>query len=98
MWKKDDADSIKNTDSAVSREALPAVRQHPRCATRCAVCTARFCATARASVANTSRAHALAVQEHRAIYDAVAAHDADRAEQLTIAHIHNARAHIVGAS
>lgn len=48
----------------------------------------------RASVQKTSRAE-LSVKEHRAIYEAIAARDANRAEQLTILHIKNARDNIL---
>ena len=48
----------------------------------------------RASVQKQSRA-ALSVKEHRDIYEAIAAHDANRAEQLTILHIKNARDNIL---
>ncbi len=47
-----------------------------------------------ASVTENSRARQSAA-EHRAIYEAVAVHDAQRAEQLTICHIHNAMEHII---
>ena len=45
------------------------------------------------SVENESRASQSA-KEHRAIYEAIAARDADLAEQLTIKHIENAREHM----
>ena len=45
------------------------------------------------SVENESRATQSA-SEHRAIYEAIAAKDADLAEKLTIAHIQNAKDHI----
>ena len=45
------------------------------------------------SVENESRA-AQSAREHRAIYEAIAAKDADMAEQLTIKHIENAREHM----
>ncbi len=45
------------------------------------------------SVENESRAHQSA-SEHRAIYEAIAARDAELAEQLTIKHIQNAKDHI----
>lgn len=48
----------------------------------------------RASVQKKYRAE-LSVKEHRAIYEAIAAHDANRAEQLTILHIKNARDNIL---
>ena len=34
-------------------------------------------------------------EEHRAIYEAVAAHDPDRAEELLLRHIENARTSIM---
>ena len=47
----------------------------------------------KASVENQSRA-AHSAKEHRAIYEAIAAHDADLAEQRTYEHILNAANHI----
>lgn len=49
----------------------------------------------RASVENASRAIA-SVQEHRAIYDAIAASDQDAAEKLMVEHIANARKSMLG--
>lgn len=46
------------------------------------------------SVENASRAEESA-KEHRAIFEAIAAHDASLAEQMTILHIENARNHII---
>lgn len=48
----------------------------------------------KASVENKSRAQQSAI-EHRAIFEAIAAHDAARAEQVTIDHITNAANHIL---
>ena len=48
-----------------------------------------------ASMKNHSRA-AASVEEHRKIYEAIAAHDCDAAEARTIEHIKNAYMHIVG--
>lgn len=45
------------------------------------------------SVENESRA-AQSASEHRAIYEAIAAKDADLAEKLTVEHIENARIHM----
>lgn len=47
----------------------------------------------RASVSNTNRAEA-SVSEHRAIYDAIASHDAEKAEKLVTEHLNNAFTHI----
>ena len=46
------------------------------------------------SVEDAVRAH-LSIEEHRAIYDALAAHDKGRAEQAAITHVRNAREHIL---
>ena len=46
-----------------------------------------------ASVENHSRASS-SVQEHQAIYEAIAAHDADRAEATMVLHVQNAKNHI----
>lgn len=46
------------------------------------------------SVENSSRASA-SVAEHRAIYDAIAAHDADAAQNAMTAHVEHARNHIL---
>lgn len=48
----------------------------------------------KASVENQSRAEQSA-REHRAIFEAIAAHDAARAEQVTVDHIKNAADHIL---
>ena len=47
-----------------------------------------------ASVSNHSRASSSA-QEHRLIYEAIAAHDADAADARTVEHIRNAMEHIL---
>ncbi len=47
----------------------------------------------RASVSNTSRAEA-SVAEHRAIYDAISAHDASLAQKLVTEHLNNAYKHM----
>ena len=44
----------------------------------------------RVSVSTQSRAQK-SLEEHRAIFDAIAAHDGERAEQLTVQHVQNAR-------
>ena len=49
----------------------------------------------RASVENHSRA-AASVAEHRSIFEAIAARDAESAEKYMTAHIHNAYMHIIG--
>ncbi len=49
----------------------------------------------RASVENHSRA-AASVEEHRKIYEAIAAHDSAAAEARTVEHIRNAYKHIIG--
>ena len=49
----------------------------------------------RSSMADTARARA-ATQEHRAIFEAMAAGDAERAKTLTVEHITNAKASILG--
>lgn len=46
------------------------------------------------SVEDAVRAH-LSIEEHRAICDALSAHDKGRAEQAAIAHVRNAREHIL---
>lgn len=48
----------------------------------------------RVSVENPNRA-AEAAKEHRAIYEAIAAHDSARAEELTVLHITNAKKNIL---
>ena len=47
------------------------------------------------SVENSSRAE-LSAKEHRAIYEAIAAHDEEKAEQAMLLHIENAKRHIAG--
>ena len=46
------------------------------------------------SVQNPSRAR-VALEEHQTIYEALAAHDADRAHQAAIAHVKNAKQHVL---
>ena len=46
------------------------------------------------SVENESRATQSA-REHRAIFEAIAAHDAQKAEEFTVKHIENAANHIL---
>lgn len=48
----------------------------------------------KASVENNSRALQSA-REHRAIFEAIAAHDADKADAFTVEHIRNAANHII---
>lgn len=51
----------------------------------------------KASVENESRA-VNSAQEHRAIYEAIAAHDPALAEQVTTKHVQNAKTHILDRS
>ena len=51
----------------------------------------------KASVENESRA-VNSAQEHRAIYEAIAAHDPALAEQMTTKHVQNAKTHILDRS
>ncbi len=51
----------------------------------------------KASVENESRALS-SVQEHREIYEAIAAHDPLQAEQVTTKHVQNAKTHILNRS
>lgn len=92
--EKGDADNIKNMDSAFHEKMYQLCGSTPLCDTLSSL-HRKILKFRRASVTNTSRAHR-SLAEHRAIYEAIAAHDGDKAEQLTMEHIHNARTHIVG--
>ena len=48
----------------------------------------------KASVENKSRATA-SVKEHRALYEAIAARDSEKASKLALEHINNAYMHII---
>lgn len=87
--QREDADSIKNADS----------RFHQTIYSLCGSNSMRdtleplhrkLLKYRRVSVSSRSRAEA-SLQEHRAIYEAIAARDGDKAEQLTIQHVQNAR-------
>ena len=86
---KQDPDSIKNADS----------RFHQTIYSLCGSNSMRdtleplhrkLLKYRRVSVSTHSRAQ-LSLEEHRAIYEAIAAHDGQRAEELTIQHVKNAR-------
>ena len=87
--QKGDADSIKNADS----------RFHQTIYSLCGSNSMRdtleplhrkLLKYRRVSVSKRSRAEK-SLAEHRAIFEAIAAHDGDRAEQLTVLHVQNAR-------
>ena len=87
--QKEDPESIKNADS----------RFHQTIYTLCGSTSMqdtleplhrKLLKYRRVSVSAHSRAEQ-SLAEHRAIYEAIAAHDPARAEQLTILHVQNAR-------
>ena len=87
--QKEDADSIKNADSRFHqtiyflcgsnsmRDTLEPLHR-------------KLLKYRRVSVSSHSRAEA-SLAEHRAIFEAIAAHDGEQAEKLTIQHVKNAR-------
>lgn len=91
--EKGDADNIKNMDSAFHQKLYQLSRCTPLCDTLMEL-HKKVLKYRRASVTNTSRATS-SLKEHRAIYEAVIAHNEDLAEELTTAHVRNARSHIM---
>lgn len=86
---KKNADVIKNEDSEFHRELYRLSGCTPLADTLSAL-HRKVLKYRRASVSNTGRAEK-SLEEHRAILEAVASHNADLAEELTVLHVKNAR-------
>ena len=87
--QKEDPDSIKNADSRFHQTI------YALCGSNCMRDTLeplhrKLLKYRRVSVSRQSRAQK-SLEEHRAIYQAIADHDGDKAEQLTVLHVENAR-------
>ena len=91
--KKGDADNIKNMDSAFHKKMYLLSKSTPLCDTLTEL-HKKILKYRRASVSNISRA-SNSLKEHHALFEAIAAHNVELAEQLTIAHIQNARDNIL---
>lgn len=87
--QKQDPDSIKNADSQFHQTIYSLCGSHSMQDTLEPL-HRKLLKYRRVSVSAQSRAQK-SLEEHRAIYDAIAAHDGDTAEKLTILHVQNAR-------
>ena len=87
--QKQDPDSIKNADSSFHQTIYALCGSHSMQDTLEPL-HRKLLKYRRVSVSTQSRAQK-SLEEHRAIYEAIAAHDGDRAEKLTIQHVQNAR-------
>ncbi len=89
---KQDVDNIKNMDSDFHRLLYRMTRSAALYDTMSEL-HKKVIKYRRSAVTNSGRA-AQSVKEHRAIYEAIAAHDAVLAEEAAVAHVKNARRHI----
>ena len=87
--QKQDADSIKNADSRF-HQTIYALCGSNSMRDTLEPLHRKLLKYRRVSVSAKSRAQK-SLEEHRAIYEAIAAHDGEKAEKLTIAHVQNAR-------
>ena len=87
--QKQDPDSIKNADSQFHQTIYALCGSHSMQDTLEPL-HRKLLKYRRVSVSAQSRAQK-SLDEHRAIYEAIAAHDGEKAEKLTIAHVQNAR-------
>ena len=87
--QKQDPDSIKNADSRFHQTIYALCGSHSMQDTLEPL-HRKLLKYRRVSVSAQSRAEK-SLEEHRAIYEAIAAHDGPRAESLTICHVQNAR-------
>lgn len=87
--QKQDPDSIKNADSQFHQTIYALCGSHSMQDTLEPL-HRKLVKYRRVSVSAQSRAQK-SLEEHRAIYEAIAAHDGDTAEKLTILHVQNAR-------
>ena len=90
---KGDAESIKNEDTRF-HQTIYALCGSPSMRDTLEPLHRKLLKYRRVSVTSPSRAK-LSLQEHRNIYEAIAAHDGKRAEELTILHVKNARESIM---
>ena len=86
---KQDPDSIKNADSQFHQTIYALCRSHSMQDTLDPL-HRKLVKYRRVSVSAQSRAQK-SLEEHRAIYEAIAAHDGETAEKLSILHVQNAR-------
>lgn len=87
--QKQDPESIKNADSRFHQTIYALCGSHSMQDTLDPL-HRKLLKYRRVSVSKTSRAQ-LSLKEHQAIFEAIAAHDGDKAEKLTIQHVQNAR-------
>jgi len=87
--QKQDPDSIKNADSRFHQTIYALCGSHSMQDTLEPL-HRKLLKYRRVSVSTQSRAQK-SLEEHRAIYEAIAARDGEKAEQLTIRHVQNAR-------
>ena len=87
--QKQDPDSIKNADSHFHQTIYALCGSHSMQDTLDPL-HRKLLKYRRVSVSAQSRAEE-SLAEHRAIYEAIAAHDGEKAEKLTIQHVQNAR-------
>ena len=91
--QKQDPESIKNADSQFHQTIYALCGSHSMQDTLNPL-HRKLVKYRRVSVSAKSRAQK-SLEEHRAIYEAIAAHDGENAEKLTIAHVQNARDNIL---
>ena len=87
--QKQDPESIKNADSRFHQTIYSLCGSHSMQDTLDPL-HRKLVKYRRVSVSKSSRAQ-LSFKEHQAIYEAIAAHDGEKAEKLTIQHVMNAR-------
>lgn len=87
--QKEDPESIKNADSRF-HQTIYALCGSTSMRDTLEPLHRKLLKYRRVSVSTQSRAKK-SLEEHRAIFDAIAAHDGDSAERLTIRHVQNAR-------
>ena len=86
---KQDPESIKNADSRFHQAIYALCGSHSMQDTLDPL-HRKLLKYRRVSVSKTSRAQ-LSLKEHQAIFEAIAAHDGEKAEKLSIQHVKNAR-------
>lgn len=91
---KQDADNIKNMDSTFHRLMYKMSGSTPLYDTLEPL-HKRIIKYRKASISSTTRAHE-SMEEHKAIYEAIAAHDGERAEKLVNEHVRKAQVSIAG--
>ncbi len=91
---KQDADNIKNMDSAFHRLMYKMSGSTPLYDTLEPL-HKRIIKYRKASISSGTRAHE-SMEEHKAIYEAIATHDGEKAEKLVNEHVRKAQASIAG--